>query len=114
MQQKILAVDFDNTLFHLAGYPFRSTVRFGNRLVHRFVRRKKKQGWHIVLNTCRHGEALEYARRLTAEYRLPVDAVNENHPVLVAQYGDCRKIACTISLDDTQLGLIGWLLRHFC
>lgn len=36
------------------------------------------------------------------------------HPVLIAQYGDCRKIACTISLDDTQLGLIGWLLRHLC
>ena len=63
---KILAVDFDNTLFHLNSFPEDSSIRFGNRIVHRYIRRKKRQGWHIVLNTCRHDAALEYARNAEA------------------------------------------------
>lgn len=111
---KILAVDFDNTLFHLNSFPDDSSVRFGNRIVHWYVRKKKRQGWHIVLNTCRHDKALEYARKLIAKHSLPIDLINENHEDLIGQYGDCRKIACDRSLDDTQVGLVGWLLRHFC
>ena len=41
---KILAVDFDNTLFHLNSFPDDSSVRFGNRIVHWYVRKKKRQG----------------------------------------------------------------------
>ena len=111
---KILAVDFDNTLFHLNRFTDDSTVRLGNRIVHAYVRHKKRQGWHIVLNTLRHDGPLEYAKEMVKRYDLPIDAVNENHTDLIAEYGDARKIACDRSLDDTQVGLIGWLLRHFC
>ena len=111
---KILSVDFDNTLFHLNSFPEDSSVRIGNRIVHHYVRRKKKQGWHIILNTCRHDAALEYAIKMVQEYELPVDMFNENHRALIDKYGDCRKIACDRSLDDTQVGLLGWLLRHLC
>lgn len=111
---KILAVDFDNTLFHLNAFPDNSTVRLGNRVVHWYVRRKKQQGWHVVLNTCRHDDALEYAIGMIRKYALPIDMFNENHQALIDKYGDCRKIACDRSLDDTQIGLVGWLLRRFC
>ena len=111
---KILAVDFDNTLFHLNSFPENSTVRLGNRLIHTYIRRKKSQGWIIILNTCRHDEPLEYAKKLIQKYDLPIDFVNENYPGLIRQYGDSRKIACDRSLDDTQIGFVGWFLRHFC
>lgn len=111
---KTLSVDFDNTLFHLTAFPSDSSVRLGNRLVHWYVRRKKEQGWYIILNTCRHDDSLRYAVELCNLYRIPLDAINENGPELIAKYGDTRKIACTRSLDDTQLGLTGFLLRRFC
>ena len=99
---KILAVDFDNTLFHLNAFPDNSSVRLGNRLVHWFVRHKKRQGWHIVLNTCRHDDAMEYAIGMIRKYDLPIDMFNENHQTLIDRYGDYRKIACDRSRQTTH------------
>ena len=111
---RILVVDFDNTLFHQVRYPDVSSVRLGNRLVHAFVRHKKRRGWYIILNTARHAGALEYALEMMRSFDVPFDLVNDNHPLLNELYGETRKVTGTRMLDDMQLGLIGWLLRHFC
>lgn len=111
---KILVVDFDNTLFHLVEFPKLSSIRLGNRIVHWYVRRKHRQGWYVIINTARHDNALRFAVNRLKAAGIPFDAINENHPDLIAQYGDCRKINGTRTLDDMQIGFIGWFLRHFC
>lgn len=111
---KIFIIDYDNTLFHQRRYPDISSVRLGNKLVHAYVRRKKRQGWYIILNTARNGEALEIAKRNIERYGIPYDLVNDNHPLLNEKYGETRKVSGTRTLDDMQVGFIGWLLRRFC
>jgi len=110
---KILAVDFDNTLFTTITYPNKVKVCFINRLVQFYVRKKHKQGWIIILNTLREkGKGLEIAISCCKEYNIPIDLVNENHFSLVNQWGDSRKIAADLYLDDRNAGFIGWLLRR--
>lgn len=109
-----LAVDFDNTLFHMVEFPNVSKQRFLNKVVAWYVRRKKKQGWIIILNTMReYGKGLEQAIELCNEYGIPIDYINENHKPDVELWGDSRKIGADLSIDDTQIGLIGFLLRRF-
>lgn len=109
-----LAVDFDNTLFHttLANFPMIFNQKFIHKLVAAYVRYKKKKGWVIILNTLREkGKGLEEALAACKHFKIPIDYVNENLQVDIDKWGDSRKIACTLSIDDTQVGLIGFLLR---
>lgn len=111
---KILAVDFDNTLFHLDRYPAGLRVRIGNRIIHALVRKYKKKGFYIIVNTCRHDEEIDRVETYLKYFEIPFDAINENHCEMNRKYGESRKIFCTRSLDDTQMGLTGFLLRKFC
>jgi len=109
-----LAVDFDNTLFHttLANFPMIFNQKLIHKVVASYVRYKKKKGWVIILNTLREkGKGLEEALAACKHFKIPIDYVNENLQVDIDKWGDSRKIACTLSIDDTQVGLIGFLLR---
>jgi len=111
---KVLAVDFDNTLAHVVEFPDEMSCTYVNLLVHRYVRRKKKQGWTIILNTLRESsKGLPQALEFCELYEIPIDYVNLNLPEEIAVWGDSRKIAATRTLDDTQIGVIGFLLRKF-
>ncbi len=46
-------------------------------------------------------------------HNIPIDYVNENYPPDVMRWGESRKIGCQLSIDDTQIGLLGFLLRRF-
>ncbi len=111
---KRLAVDFDNTLFHCLDFSNTSKVTCLNRIVHWYVRHKKKQGWFIIINTCREeNKGLNMVRSMCDMYRIPYDAINEQEPTAEEVWGHSRKIACDLSIDDTQCGLLGFLLRRF-
>jgi hypothetical protein len=111
---KRLAVDFDNTLFHVVDFPYRYKVTWMNKLVHMYVKYMKKKGWYIILNTCRElDKGLDYAMQVCQFYGIPIDAYNEQEPTAVSVWGEARKIACDRSIDDTQVGVIGYLLRRF-
>ena len=70
---KILAVDFDKTLFHTE-FPKIKSQKFVNRYVSRYVRKKKKKGWIIILNTLREkGKGLEEAIQACRDYNIPID-----------------------------------------
>lgn len=85
-----------------------------NKLVAWYVRRKKKQGWIIILNTLREKDkGLDDAVEACRKHNIPIDYVNENYPPDVERWGESRKIACNRSIDDTNIGLTGWLLRRF-
>ena len=111
---KRLAVDFDDTLFHAVVFPHISKVTWMNKLVHAYVKYKKKQGWFIIINTCREeGKGLDMVRAMCELYKIPYDTINEQEPNAVAKWGESRKIACDLSIDNTNIGFIGWMLRHF-
>lgn len=106
--QKILGVDFDDTLFTSkwpdVGDPIWPVIRH--------VKMRKRQGWYVILVTCRSTEetlrvAIEAARSVGIEF----DAINENHPQQIELYGnDSRKIYCDEYIDDKNVTIssLGW------
>lgn len=113
-ERRTLAVDFDSTLAHVIKFPDEMGCTWMNRIVHWYVRRKKVQGWTIILNTLREpSKGLPQALAYCKEHNIPIDYVNENLPEEIELWGDSRKISAKRSIDDTQLGIVGFLLRLF-
>lgn len=93
----IYAVDFDGTLcesnFPEIGEPNKT-------LISRLIKRKNK-GHKIILWTCRVGERLREAVDWCKQFGLEFDAVNENLPEIVAEWGgESRKIFADVYIDD--------------
>lgn len=100
--QKILGVDFDDTLF-CGGYPGSEKPNYP---VIEHVKRRQREGWYVILVTCRHTQHdLDDALEKCAGVGIRIDAVNENHPALIERFGDCRKIYCDEYIDDRNLSL---------
>jgi hydroxymethylpyrimidine pyrophosphatase-like HAD family hydrolase len=110
MNKKILGVDFDGTLSTF-DYPYSGKVRFIHKIIHAYIRRKHKQGWRIVIVTCREKERLGLVRLFMEYHNIPYDAINENYKPLIDTFGECRKISVDLYIDDKNIGLIGFLLR---
>jgi len=112
---KKLSVDFDCTLFSLSeNWPEVGKQKLIHKFVASYVRRKKKQGWVIILNTMReYSKGLDIAVEACKAHNIPIDYVNENYPPDIERWGESRKIGATRSIDDTQIGIIGWALRTF-
>lgn len=86
---KIIAVDFDGTLFENAwpdvGAPIEKNI---NKL-----KAEQADGAKVILWTNRVGGALDKAVNFCKEHGIHLDAVNENLPEIVQGFGtDCRKI----------------------
>ncbi len=93
----IYAVDFDGTL-SMAEWP--EVGRVNKELVD-FLIRRKMQGDKVILWTCRAGKPLNDAVDFCRKYGLVFDAVNDNLPEIVEQYGsNSRKITCDVYIDD--------------
>lgn len=93
----IYAVDFDGTLcesqFPGIGNP---NVALINHLI-----KRRKQGNKIILWTCRVDERLQEAVEWCKGYGLEFDAVNENLPEMIEQWGgECRKVFADVYIDD--------------
>lgn len=111
MKSKELAIDFDGTLC-TTGYPESGAQLWIHKLIARYVRKKKKQGWIIILNTLRTKDyVLDQAIQFCQEHDIPLDYINENNPENVCVYGESRKIGADIHIDDKNIGFLGWLLR---
>lgn len=109
-----LAVDFDGTLFSCKNYPSVGKQKWIHKFIANYVRRKHKQGWIIILKTMReNGKGLEQAKEACEKFKIPIDLYNENYQPDIDRWSDSRKIGAQLSIDDTQIGLLGWLLRRF-
>lgn len=110
-----LTVDFDGTLFSVSDdWPKVGKQKLIHKLVANYIRRKHKQGWVVILNTMReNGKGLKEAKQACIDYKIPIDLYNENFQPDIEKWGESRKIGAQLSIDDTQIGLIGWLLRKF-
>lgn len=96
----IIAVDFDKTL-SMAKWP---EVGEPNVELFEHLINQKASGDRIILWSCRTGEILDAAVEFCRENGLEFDAVNENLPELIEQYGnDCRKISADYYIDDKAI-----------
>ena len=95
--QKIIAVDFDGTLcvnkWPGIGQP-------NHNLIRHLINQQRK-GNKIILWTCRTGKRLLDAISWCAKLGLEFDAVNENIPEMIKEFGeDTRKIFANEYIDD--------------
>ena len=94
---KIIAVDFDGTLCE------NRWPEIGPANVEVVCRLKDEQenGAKVILWTCREGKLLMDAVWWCGNHGIHLDAVNENLPELIEEYGgDCRKISASEYWDD--------------
>lgn len=99
MKHKIIAVDFDGTLCENK-YP--EIGKPNRRLIGYLKRQQFFNGTKLILWTCRAEDRLHEALRWCYdEFGLVFDAVNENLPEAIEEFGhDTRKIFAHEYIDD--------------
>ena len=96
----IIAVDFDGTLcsnlWPAIGDPRTAVIAY--------LKGRKQQGDKLILWTNRRDERLTEAIEWCKLYGIEFDAVNENLPEIVENFGgDCRKVYADVYLDDKAM-----------
>ena len=103
MRSRILAADFDGTLFKSAypniGDPIWKTIEY--------CKAHKAGGGILILWTCRTDDALQNAIKACEEVGLIFDYINENTREHICEYGgsDCRKIFADEYIDDKAINV---------
>ena len=99
-EYQIIAVDFDGTLCY-SNWP---ELGEPNRPLIEYLKYQKFLGNKLILWTCRAGDALDRAVSWCKEQQLEFDAVNDNLPEIIEQYGNnSRKITCDYYIDDKAI-----------
>lgn len=97
---KVIAVDFGGTLCDTETHE----IGEAHEEVIQWVKMRKALGDKIILWTCRTGEKLTGAILWCEKRGLRFDAVNENIPEKIEEYGaDCRKVYADIYVDNKCL-----------
>ena len=93
----IYAVDFDGTLCEYA-WPGIGAMNY--KLIRTLIALRAK-GDKVILWTCRVGDKLDEAVEWCKARGLEFDAINENLPEIVEEFGcDSRKIFANVYIDD--------------
>ena len=96
-QAKVIAVDFDGTLCQ-NNWP---EIGAPNWMVIHELRMRRLNGDKAILWTCREGKLLQNALHWCEEHGIHFDAVNDNIPERIKQYGDNpRKVSADEYWDD--------------
>jgi len=114
MKYGYIAVDFDGTLTAASPkFPLPGEQKWIHKLILRWVKKHQKRGSIIILNTLREYEkgSLQPAVEWCTSRDFHPNYINENSADLIEIWGDSRKIAADIYIDDRNIGLLGWLLR---
>ena len=94
----IVAVDFDGTLCE-NDYP--RIGRPNTKLINHIINCQRDGDIKFILWTCRTGKYLNEAVTWCKHQHLVFDAVNENLPERITEYGDdCRKVFADEYWDD--------------
>ncbi len=97
---KVIAADFDGCLCENM-WP---EIGRPNSLVISALIRERQNGVKLILWTCREGDLLNDALAWCKEYGLEFDAVNDNLPENIEQYGNnCRKVWADEYWDDKSV-----------
>lgn len=94
---KIYAVDFDGTLCENA-WP--EIGKSNDALINRMIE-LREEGNKVILWTCRTRDLLEEAVVWCKKQGLEFDAINENLPEMIGQFGsESRKVFADVYIDD--------------
>ena len=94
---KIYAVDFDGTLCENA-WP---EIGKPNYMLIQIIKALREKGDKFILWTCRTANRLDEAIAWCKEQGLEFDAVNENLPEIIGQFGtESRKVFADVYIDD--------------
>ena len=94
---KIYAVDFDGTLCENA-WP---EIGKPNYMLIQILKALREKGDKFILWTCRTANRLDEAIAWCKEQGLEFDAVNENLPEIIGQFGtESRKVFADVYIDD--------------
>ena len=94
------AVDFDGTLCENA-WP---NIGKPNYTLIRILKELRETGGKIILWTCRTADRLDKAIAWCKEQGLEFNAVNENLPEIIGQFGtESRKVFADIYVDDKAI-----------
>lgn len=102
----IIAIDFDGTIVENR-YPEIGNLRPGAAEA---IKQLRKDGYVLILWTCRTGLELGRAVKFCSENGIRFDGINQNLRSEIVKYGgDSRKIGADIYIDDRGLtGLPPW------
>lgn len=107
-KRMIIAVDFDGVICTNGYFP--DIGQPNMRVINALIAHRKK-GTHLILWTCRTGEALVQAVNFCKNFGLEFDAVNENLHMMAEAFGeDCRKVYADYYLDDKAMTVESLLL----
>lgn len=110
--QIIIAVDFDLTIVKSDFPKILRTRRFAKWAINKL----HKQGFYIIIWTCRHEEHEAQAYQYLTEKNISFDSINTQHAALVEHFqNNTRKISADFYIDDKNLSLFGlpnWLILY--
>lgn len=107
MENNIIAVDFDGTLCENK-YP---DIGEPNMELIDFLMNCQLNGDKVILWTCRNEKQTKAAVDWCSEKGLVFDAVNENLPEIITEFGgDTRKIFANIYIDDRNVSYCTFIL----
>ena len=96
-EQEIIAVDFDGTLCENK-WPGIGAPNFE---LMTYLKARQFNGAKLILWTCRTGDRLREAVEWCDEYALIFDAINEDIPDVISEFGPSgRKVFATEYIDD--------------
>ncbi|MEA4916307.1 hypothetical protein [Proteiniphilum sp.] len=97
----IIAVDFDGTIVK-DDYPFIGDPMPG---AIETLRKLKKEGYQLILWTCRTGQKLAEAVKYCSENGIRFDTINENirYNIVSHNGSDSRKVGADLYIDDRGL-----------
>lgn len=99
----VFAVDFDGTLC-INKYP--DIGEPNTELIYTLIQ-LRCYGNKLILWTCRETQLLQNAVDWCAKHNLYFDAINDNLPESIAQYGNnCRKVSADYYIDDKAVKVI--------
>ena len=100
IKNKVIAVDFDGTL---AKYDYPGIGKPNTPLICHLIN-QRRLGNKVILWTCRCGEYLQQAIDWCREHGLEFDAVNDNLPELIEEFGgNSRKVCADYYIDDKNV-----------
>ena len=94
LEDKVIAVDFDNTITMKSEYP--QTGKIDKKRIRKLKRLKKKN--ILILWTCREGKELEEAISLCKENGLEFDYINQEPNGTV-----CKKLKADYYIDEKAI-----------
>ena len=99
---KVIAVDFDGTICQ-SKWP---AIGDANEGLIAWLKACRENGDKLILYTCREGQLLAAAVMWCRKHGLEFDAINDNLPERIEEYGiNSRKISADIYLDDRAIGV---------